>query len=85
MFSIEYLMEEIDEYGDILNVHYSDTFPGYPEKGIEVGLMRDDDKGRSWAYITNGKLPENFLDAYGRIVAKVPQRYHKELANHTKG
>lgn len=49
------------------------------EDGYRLVLVRDDDSGRSWAYVTNGELPTDFLDAYGKIVAKVPQRFFKEF------
>lgn len=35
--------------------------------------------GQSWAYVVDGKLPENFLDANGVEIAKVPSRFIKEL------
>lgn len=37
-------------------------------------------RGRSWAYVKDGKLPEWFTDAYGHRTRRVPQRFHKELA-----
>jgi len=43
-------------------------------------LVRDDDAGRSWAYMENGKLPSHFEDAYGTPVAKVPKRFVDEVA-----
>jgi hypothetical protein len=45
----------------------------------DIVLVRDDDDGRSWAYIEDGKLPSHFEDAGGTAVAKVPQRFHKEV------
>lgn len=42
-------------------------------------LVRDDDKGRSWAYVENGKLDDYFTDANGDELVKVPKRFHKEL------
>jgi len=47
-------------------------------------LVRDCDRdGRSWAYMTDGKLPEYTQDAYQRDEAKVPQRYHAEVLRET--
>jgi len=43
-------------------------------------LVCDDDQGRSWAYIEDGKLPEFFEDAYQCRTRKVPKRFHKEIA-----
>lgn len=43
--------------------------------------FRDDDLVcRSWAYVTDdGEMPEQFLDAYERPVAKVPKRFMEEF------
>lgn len=46
----------------------------------DIVLVRDDDNGRSWAYIEDGKLPEYFTDAFDRVTAKVPKRFVQELA-----
>lgn len=44
-------------------------------------LVRDSDRdGRAWAYVTDGKLPDQFLDAYDRPVVNVPKRYREEFA-----
>ena len=41
----------------------------------------DDLACRSWAYVTDdGKMPEQFLDAYDRPVADVPKRFVEEFA-----
>jgi hypothetical protein len=62
--------------------------PGPDSKGdtfLRLVLVRDrlDDGGvvcRSWAYVTDdGKMPEQFLDAYERPVAKVPKRFIEEF------
>lgn len=45
----------------------------------QIVLVRDDDEGRSWAYV-NGKLPEFFTDADGHDTARVPKRFHAELS-----
>jgi len=44
-------------------------------------LVRDSDRdGRAWAYLTDdGKMPEQFLDAYERPVCKVPKRFIEEF------
>jgi hypothetical protein len=53
-----------------------------PDTGTRhaIVLVRDDDEGRSWAYVSDGKLPDRFTDANGTDAAKVPKRYHEELA-----
>ena len=44
-------------------------------------LVRDSERdGRSWAYVTDdGKMPEQFLDAYDRPVCNVPKRFIEEF------
>lgn len=44
-------------------------------------LVRDSEKdGRAWAYVTDeGKMPEQFLDAYDRPVCPVPARFIEEF------
>lgn len=49
------------------------------EDGYRLVLVRNDDKGRSWAYVANGELPTHFLDAYEKPVAKVPARFVTEF------
>jgi len=66
-----------DSYADCLQ-----TITRTPDAGChyEIVLVRDDDKGRSWAYVEHGKLPEYFLDAFGEETSKIPQRFHNEIA-----
>lgn len=45
----------------------------------EVVLVRDDDEGRSWAYVTQNELPRFFTDADGADSSVVPQRFHQAL------
>ena len=54
--------------------------PLEPGTRYEIVLVRDDDEGRSWAYLEDGALPEYFLDAYNHRVAKVPKRFQAETA-----
>lgn len=77
------------EKGEILDVNHFDTFAEAKEHadgpcwaGCEevLVLVRDTDSDRAWAYMVDGKLPTHFTDAYGRAVAKVPERYHREVA-----
>jgi hypothetical protein len=47
---------------------------------IDLVLVRDSADGRAWAYVgDNEKLPLAFVDAYGKEVAIVPRRFHREL------
>ena len=49
------------------------------DDGLRLVLVRDDDNGRSWAYVDDGELPEMFLDACSNPVAKVPKRFKSEF------
>ncbi len=44
-----------------------------------IALVRDDDEGRSWAYVEDGRLPEFFTDADGADAARIPQRFVREV------
>ncbi len=47
---------------------------------MRLVLVRDGDNcDRGWAYVVNGELPENFLDANDDIIAPVPARFRQEL------
>lgn len=49
------------------------------DNGLRLVLVRDDNNGRSWAYVIDGELAPEFVDAYDRPVAKVPKRFHQEF------
>ena len=53
-----------------------------PDEGMayQVVLVRDDDKLRSWAYLSDMSLPSYFEDAYQNYYGKVPKRFHNEVA-----
>lgn len=76
------------EDGEVLDHSHAATyreaaeFAKTPEAGTryEIVLVRDDSEGRSWAYMDGGKLPEHFTDASGKVRAKVPQRFRREMA-----
>lgn len=55
-----------------------------PPEGSEyvIVLVRDDDNGRAWAYLEDGKLPDYALDAADNKCGKIPVRFHKEVAKH---
>ena len=78
------------EEGEVME-HYHDAkfkevlkySKGEPPAGCKfaIVLVRDDDAGRSWAYLQDdGTLPEEFEDAFGRFEAKVPRRFHNEVS-----
>jgi len=88
----EWVIEDIDEHGDIVDVDHRDTraeaeasIKGLPGRH-DIGLTRDvfDEVDglvdRSWAYIqADGTLPEYFTDSGGGETRhKVPTRYRKE-------
>lgn len=82
--TIEWLIETLDEHGNIVDVNHSETFPGLPKQWQDVGLVRDviTSKGveeRSWAYINDGKLETFFKYADGSHGAVVPKHYHNEV------
>ena len=89
MVKYEWDVETVEEEsGDVLDHNHCDSFREAiaaaretPDDGcrFDVVLVRDDDDGRSWAYLDDGKLPTHFLDAYEHEVAKVPQRFVKEV------
>lgn len=79
------------ENGEVLDHYHAETYAEVAQRALtvieiqyrhEVVLVRDDDDGRSWAYVTDGKLPERFTDANGADGAKVPNKFHKEVAQH---
>lgn len=51
---------------------------------FEPVLVRDDDAGRAWAYLVDGKLPTHFENANGAPVAKVPKRFVDEIERASK-
>jgi hypothetical protein len=59
-------------------VDWSIKYPPNAGEKYQIVLVRDDCKGRSWAYLENYKLPTYFTDAYYFEVAKVPKKFHKE-------
>ena len=91
----EWDVEEIDSDGDIIDHHHvesyevADTLKRLYEATepytYKVVLVKDSRaSGRSWAYIEDGKLPENFEDSYGGNCGKVPERFHKEIEEYKK-
>jgi hypothetical protein len=90
---IEWLIETIDAYGDIIEVTHADTYAEAlkwaegQEQPTQIGLVRDRGNevdglvDRQWAYIEadSGKLPDHFSDSGGCIGPAVPARYHNEL------
>ncbi len=82
----EWDVETVDMNGDVQDhdhkASYAECLTVAPPAAGETHsrvLVRDDDNGRSWAYIEDDKLPEHFLDAYDRIVAKVPVTFYREV------
>jgi len=79
--------DKLSEFGTEELIFAIAQQPGPDSKGdtfLRLVLVRDrfDDRDlvcRSWAYVTDGKLPERFLDAYDNPVAKVPKRFIEEF------
>lgn len=83
----EWDLETVDGHGDIEDHSHSDLLAPLWKwrEGKNLVLVKDvfydgSLEERSWAYVKDGKLPENFSDAYGRNFGKVPARFHIELA-----
>lgn len=84
----EWVVEEVDSYGDRLDSNAFDTYKEAiryltgMEGTFEICLVRNfgnDNQGvvdREWAYIVNGVLPSEFDGG-----SKVPQKYFKECKN----
>lgn len=89
----EWLVEEIDAADDIIDVCHFDEASDALNHANEVrarggrtniGIVRDriDRSGgldRAWAYLVDGKLGEEFLDACDEPVARIPVRFLLEL------
>lgn len=79
---------ELVEDGDVLDHDHSDKlaplmarYKGDPSRMfVLIRNKVDGSLERSWAYVEAGVLPENFTDSGDHIVAKVPKRFHQELA-----
>jgi hypothetical protein len=50
-----------------------------PDSHKLLCLVRDDEDGRSWAYVNDGELDEWFRDAEGYEVRKVPKLFRREF------
>jgi hypothetical protein len=87
----EWLAEDVDEYGDVIEVHHFDTFAEamkhvspHPYQ-TQIGVVRDrgnDVEGlidRQWAYLDEGKLPVRFSYGGGEEGPLVPARFHNEV------
>jgi hypothetical protein len=96
MVIYEWNIETI-EVGDIdstvVDNRFADKLSEYEPKHIinndsdhrkMLVLVRDDDFGRSWAYVIGGILLDKFVDANTQEVADVPKRFHTEHLNWSK-
>ena len=85
--SYEWDYETVDEHGDITEHNHRDKFKDFSpdDKTNQLVLVRDevDEFGsvedRSWAYVSNNKLPDYFKDANDRATSRVPLKFHKEF------
>lgn len=89
----EWTAEHVNADGDVEDLDFWDSVDELPTEAqdgctLEIGVVRyryaDDGDllETAWAYVDDGKLPEHFEDAHGAAVAKVPARFHEELAAH---
>ena len=92
MITYEWIIEEVDEHGDIQNVtpyRRADYMPIQTLRLLQsssVCLVRNELdenenlKLRLWAYVKDRKLPEFFEDDSQKVTdIKVPQKFHDEL------
>ena len=81
----EWDIETIDDHGDIVDHNHCnnarDMIRWYKDNPAnqDMVLVRDNEYGRSWAYVKGRKLPESFLDANLVPVGKVPMNYQREF------
>ena len=80
---IEWLLEEVEE-DLIVGVNYGETYAqvrSWMEEGKDyrIGLLKDRQDGRSWAYVEDGVLAHEFTDAYGEVTGMVPWKYRREM------
>ncbi len=88
----EWDYETVDENGDVEDHFHANKLSEYSEDAKtdtlvlvrSVGNEIDGLIEREWAYVKDGKLPEYFQDANEREGAKVPVRFHDELAQYLK-
>ncbi len=84
---------ETDEHevGEVLDVNHFESYHEAAEFAKHMGefdtafefnivLIRDGDDGsRAWAYVEDGYLPEQFRDAFGHEVGRVPVGFSREM------
>jgi hypothetical protein len=88
----EWDIESLDIHGDIIDHDFKSSFPGprdFDATGEVVVLVKSYARGlsgredsfmiedRTWAYLEDGKLPEEFEDG-----TRVPKRFHAEVARY---
>ena len=88
MITYEWVVEELDQYGDIVDVNYYDTLNDARRNAeylrgddaeVDVGLVRFDYSNdgahldKGWAYFVEGKLPVVFDNG-----SRVPKKYIAE-------
>lgn len=81
---------ETNEHGDVLDHDFCGSYaealrtlandPAKPGERKVIVLVRDDDVCKAWAYMEDGSLPDYFSDAYDNEDARVPKRFHDEVA-----
>lgn len=81
-------MDGPEDDADIIDVYHESTYAAAQamangKQNARVALVRNayrnGNRSRSWAYIEDGKLPVEFLDAYYRPIARVPVRFRREV------
>lgn len=69
----------VDSYSEAYDIAEKSRKRGESCKIVLVRNSNDAFSTREWAYITNGKLPLNFVNAWGNESVRVPARFHAEV------
>lgn len=81
---------DTDDDVEILDVTHADTYEEALKQAAQfkhsrIGLVRDTDTTRAWAYIENGELPAFVEDAFGRRLSTVPKTYRRQFERVARG
>lgn len=89
----EWVAEPLDKHGDIIDPYFTETLtdlehiPAHDDAVrvdialvVYIGNDANGETAREYAYIVDGKLPEEFDD----LCIKIPKRFHNELARFMK-
>lgn len=95
MVDYEFIVEEIDECGDIIDVTHHDTYAAAAGErddllktsayDYHVALVRDAGENREWCYISKHGHNVGFVDAFDKPTGrKLPVKFAKQVADYHK-